>query len=128
MEEDVSFSVLWPFTFNPDLGKPHQTSEMACMQFGPIPWCAGLNCMSPWRDMLSLKATALSQLLWLHWPNVGLLAYLKHYPGQLWAPHSSHMHTTLYYWANLPKYSCCPVKKKNVYCFFLDCLKITKKT
>lgn len=57
-------------------------------------------------------------------PNSRVLAYLKHYPGQLWAPHSSH--TTLYYWANYPKYSHCPTK--TVHCFFLDGSKIIKKT
>lgn len=124
LEKDVSFTVLRPLDFKPDLGKPHQTSEIACVQFGPIPWCAGLHCVPPWPDLLSLWATALSQLLWLPWPSSGVLAYLKHYPGLLWAPHSSH--TTLYYWANLPKYSHCPAK--NVHCFFVDGSKITKKT
>lgn len=54
MEKDVSFTVLKPLDFKPDLGKPHQTSEIACVQFGRIPWCAGLHCVSPWPDLLSL--------------------------------------------------------------------------
>lgn len=103
------FTALRPLDSQPDLGKPHQTSELACVQFGLIPWCAGQHCVSPWPDLLSLRAAALSQLLWLPRPSSGVLAYLKLYPGQLWAPHSSH--TTLYYWANQPKYSPSPAKK-----------------
>lgn len=34
MEKGVSFTVLRPLDFKPDLGKPHQTSEIACVQFG----------------------------------------------------------------------------------------------
>lgn len=46
------FTALRPLDSRPDLGKPHQTSELACVQFGEIPWCAGQHCVSPWPGLV----------------------------------------------------------------------------
>lgn len=70
-EKMFPFTVLRPLDSHSDLGKPHQTSELACVQFGPIPCCAEQHCVSQWPDLLSMWTTALSQLLWLPQPNSG---------------------------------------------------------
>lgn len=49
--EDVSIHSAPAFSSQPDLGKPHETSELSSVQFGLIP-CVQSSTVSPWPGLL----------------------------------------------------------------------------
>ena len=101
METDVSFTVLGTPHFQPDL----DITDCLCAIWTISLPCRAVLCVpvaqlvSKSRSLEPAPMAALAKLR-----GVGLPETLSRS-----APHSSH--TTLYYWANRPKYKHCPVKK-----------------